>query len=430
MRVSIYNIGCKLNFAEISEIQKQFEQEGHQIVDFDTPADLVMLNTCTVTNQADKDSRKYIRRAIRKNPNAFIAVMGCYSQLKPDEVKEIEGVDLILGTNNKFDIKQLITNFEKRDNPQIFVPDLEDAPFHFASSVENTSRTRVVFKIQDGCDYVCTYCTIPMARGKSRSMDFNELKSKFIELNNSEYHEVVLSGINLGEYRSTTGEKFADVLRFIADNDFNYRVRISSIEPNLVTDEIIEIVKGTENICSHFHIPLQSGSANILKKMKRRYNKTLYKNRINKIIEEIPNCGIGADVIEGFPGETDDEFQETYDFINSLAISYLHVFSYSDRELAAASKYDSSVPHDIRKERTKKLRELSDLKKSEFIKSQIGLNKKFIPETIVEKKFGYMIKGWTENYIPSQLISDNIIKEPVKVRVVSEKHLTGELELI
>jgi len=422
MKVSIHNIGCRLNFAEVSYIQKQFENSGFTVVDFNEKADVVILNTCTVTNQADADSRKYIRRAIRNNPNAFVAVMGCYSQLNPNEVKKIQGVDLILGTNNKFEIINLIDNIKKKQVPEVFISDLNEAPFHFASSVDNESKTRVVFKIQDGCDYLCTYCTIPKARGKSRSMDFAELKSRLLEMNNSGYSEIVLSGINLGEYHSPTGEKFVDVLKFIADNKLNYRVRISSIEPNLVTDEIIKIVKNSENICNHFHLPLQSGSDDILKVMKRRYLTKKYLEKVEKIKSQIPDCCIGADVIEGFPLETNSHFEETYNFISNLPISYLHVFTYSQREGTPAAEIKNQIPVNIRKERTNRLRYLSKIKRTEFIDSQIGKVKKIIPETIQPKNGNIILKGLSDNYINTEIYTNKEYKGIIQAKIIDRKN--------
>lgn len=422
MKVSIHNIGCRLNFAEVSYIQKQFENSGFTVVDFNEKADVVILNTCTVTNQADADSRKYIRRAIRNNPNAFVAVMGCYSQLNPNEVKKIQGVDLILGTNNKFEIINLIDNIKKKQVPEVFISDLNEAPFHFASSVDNESKTRVVFKIQDGCDYLCTYCTIPKARGKSRSMDFAELKSRLLEMNNSGYSEIVLSGINLGEYHSPTGEKFVDVLKFIANNKLNYRVRISSIEPNLVTDEIIKIVKNSENICNHFHLPLQSGSDDILKVMKRRYLTKKYLEKVEKIKSQIPDCCIGADVIEGFPLETNSHFEETYNFISNLPISYLHVFTYSQREGTPAAEIKNQIPVNIRKERTNRLRYLSKIKRTEFIDSQIGKVKKIIPETIQPKNGNIILKGLTDNYINTEIYTNKEYKGIIQAKIIDRKN--------
>lgn len=404
----------------MTEVQKQFESAGFEIVEFNQPSDVVLLNTCTVTNNADADSRKVIRKAIRNNPEAFIAVMGCYSQLHPDEIIEIEGVDAVLGTNNKFEIQNLISKFEKKKSPEIFIPDLSDVPFHFASSVDTDCRTRIVFKIQDGCDYVCTYCTIPKARGGSRSMDFNKLKEKFSEMNETKYREVVLSGINLGEYKAPTGENFKDVIRLIAESDFKYRVRISSIEPNLLNDEIIDFVKNSSNLCNHFHIPLQSGSNDVLKKMKRRYNVETFEKIIHKVIYKIPDCGIGLDVIEGFPGETDRNFQETYDLINNLPISYLHVFTYSSRDNTPAANYENQLPVHVRKERTNLLRKLSEKKKSEFIKTQIGSERIVIPEKSLPKDNYFLNKGWTGNYIFTSFNSKIELLNPTKVRILSE----------
>jgi threonylcarbamoyladenosine tRNA methylthiotransferase MtaB len=417
MKVSIFNLGCKLNFAEISQVQKQFENAGYDIVNFNDKADIVLINTCTVTHNADADSRKYIRRAIKNNPNAFIGVMGCYSQLKPDEVIAIEGVDAVLGTNNKFNITELIENFEKKEKPEVFIPDLEDVPFHFASSVDNESRTRTVLKIQDGCDYVCTYCTIPFARGKSRAMDFQKFKDKLIEISSSDFHEIVLTGINLGEYKAPTGENFTDVIKHITESGLNFRARISSIEPNLVKDEIIDLVKNSEKMCNHFHIPLQSGSPEILKLMKRRYKSSTFEDLVWKIKSEIPDCCIGADVIVGFPGESDIHFKETYNLLNSLPISYLHVFTYSDRDAAPSSTYTNQVNPHLRKERTILLRELSEKKRTVFINSQIGKTFTVIPETTKPKDDKIIIKGMTDNYIQTRIETDRIITKPITVRL-------------
>lgn len=419
MKVSFFNIGCKLNFAEMSQVQKQFETAGYDIVNFEDKSDIVLINTCTVTSNADADSRKYIRRAIKNNPKAFIGVMGCYSQLKPDEIIAIDGVDAVLGTNNKFNIIELIENFEKKQKPEVFIPDLEKVPFHFSSSVDNNSRTRIVLKIQDGCDYVCTFCTIPNARGSSRSMDFDNLRLKLIELNRDNFYEIVLSGINLGEYKSSSGKNFTDVIRYIAESDFKYRARISSIEPNLVKDEIIDIIKHSDRICKHFHIPLQSGSPEILKLMKRRYKASVFADLVTKIKLQIPDCCIGADVIVGFPGETDKYFKETYDFISSLPVSYLHVFTYSERNNTAASDYAGKVPQTVKRERTKMLRELSDKLKFEFIKSHLGSEQIVIPETEKIKNDKTYQKGWTNNYIQVGFYSERPLKVPVKIKLIS-----------
>ncbi|MFC2130252.1 tRNA (N(6)-L-threonylcarbamoyladenosine(37)-C(2))-methylthiotransferase MtaB [Bacteroidota bacterium] len=430
MKVSFYNIGCKLNFAEMSQMQKEFEDAGFEVVDFKEQSDIVLINTCTVTHHADADSRKYIRRAIRNNPDAFIGVMGCYSQLKPDEIVEIDGVDAVLGTNNKFDIRELIRKFEKKNKPEIFIPDLNEVSFHFASSADNENRTRMVLKIQDGCDYVCTYCAVPYARGGSRSMDFDELKQKLIDLNNTDYHEIILSGINLGEYKAPTGENFTNVIRFMAETDLNYRVRISSIEPNLITDELIRIVKTADNICRHFHVPLQSGSTEILKLMKRRYKVETFENLVIKIKAEIPDCCIGVDVIEGFPGETDEHFKETYNLLDSLPISYLHVFTYSERDITPASKYPNQVQPGIRKERTKRLRKLSDKMKKEFIQSQTGKTGIVIPEDEKLENGKIIMEGWTGNYIRVRFETANLSHLPTRVKITGYDNGIAIAEII
>ncbi len=429
MKISFLNIGCKLNFAEMSEIQKQFDEAGFEVVEFKDKADVVLINTCTVTNNADADSRKYIRKAIRNNPDAFIGVMGCYSQLKPDEVINIEGVDAVFGTNNKFDIKELIGKFEKKTKTEIFIPNLEAVPFHFASSVDNESRTRIVIKIQDGCDYVCTYCAVPYARGKSRSMDFSELENKFSELNKKDFYEVVLSGINLGEYKSQNGERFVDVVKLIANSDYKFRARISSVEPNLVSDEIISMVNDSERLCRHFHIPLQSGSQEILQLMKRRYKVSDFEKLVHKIKTVNEDFCIGVDVIVGFPGETDEHFQETYELIGSLPVSYLHVFTYSERDVTPASKYENKVPVAVRKERTKVLRELSESKRKEFYSSQIGKVQTLIPEKDYEQNGNLYEEGFTDNYVRVKYQVKSHSEEPKRVNIegFDGKKMPGKL---
>ncbi len=417
MKVAFYNIGCKVNYAELSEIQKQFIRLGAEVVEFGSPCDAVIINTCSVTNLAESDSRKIIRRAIRLNPNAFVAVIGCYAQLRPEEIEKIEGVDAIFGTKYKFSIPLLIDKFEKQPKPKVFVGDIDDElPYHTAISVDNESRTRVVLKLQDGCDYVCTYCTIPLARGKSRSLPFNSLREKLLQLNETEYEEIVLSGINLGEYHSPNGEKFTDVLRLIENLNLKQRFRISSIEPNKVTDEIIDIVAQSSKICPHFHIPLQSGSNEILRLMKRRYNTERYRELIFKIKDKIPHCAIGIDVITGFPGETDELFEETYEFLQNLPFSYLHVFTYSERDNTPAAEMPNPVAKEIRKERTNILRKLSELKRYQFYSEQLGELAEVIPEEYNPST--NLWKGWTENYIRCEIQNFNSTeKKRVKVRL-------------
>lgn len=401
MKISYYNIGCKVNFSEIATIQQKLERKGHTSVEFGEKSDAVIINTCSVTNNADSDARKIIRRALRTNPDALICVLGCYAQLKPGEIAQIDGVDAIFGTKEKFNVINYIEEKNKKSKPDIFVSDLEDLPFHTACSEDNESHTRLTLKIQDGCDYVCTYCTIPKARGKSRSMPFEELKSKLLEINNSDYYEIVLSGVNLGDYQSPSGENFLDLVKFIDNSKLKQRFRISSIEPNLIKPEIIEVISKSNSFCHHFHIPLQSGSPEILKNMKRRYKAEYFENLIISIKEKIPDCCIGVDVISGFPGETDKHFQETYDLLEKLPVSYLHSFTYSERANTPATDLIPVVPYDIRKSRTIALRELSERKRKLFYESQLNQIKTLLPENYDINENS--LSGWTENYIKVKL---------------------------
>ncbi len=416
MKISYYNIGCKVNFSEIATIQQKLEKKGHASVEFGEKSDAVIINTCSVTNNADSDARKIIRRALRTNPDALICVLGCYAQLKPGEIAQIEGVDAIFGTKEKFNVIDYIELNNKNNKPEIFVSDLEDLPFHTACSEDNESHTRLTLKIQDGCDYVCTYCTIPKARGKSRSMPFEELKAKLFELNGSNYSEIVLSGVNLGEYLSPTGENFLDLVRFIENAGLKQRFRISSIEPNLLKPQIIDIISKSDTFCHHFHIPLQSGSPEILKAMKRRYKVEYFEKLILSIKEKIPDCCIGVDVISGFPGETQKHFQETYDLLQKLPVSYLHSFTYSEREKTPAADFNEKVPIDVRKSRTIALRELSDQKRKDFYYSQLNKIKTLLPEEfdINENTFS----GWTENYVKTKLI----INDAHSVKIISDEN--------
>ena len=397
MRFSIYNIGCKVNFAEISELREQFVGSGFEWVPFGEPAELVIINTCTVTANADADCRKTIRRAARQAPDAFIAVVGCYAQLKSEEISKIEGVSAIFGGNEKFRILELLPSFAKPEQPYVFLSERGAEDFHAACSAENDAHTRVVLKIQDGCDYFCSYCAVPYARGSSRSLDYAEIAKHYERIASAGGKEVILSGINLGEYRSPSGENFAQALRLIDSLGLDIRTRISSIEPNLLTDDILEIVRESKSICKHFHIPLQSGSDRILKQMRRRYDTGFFGDLIAKIKKSMPDCGIGIDIITGFPGETDEDFAEAMAFCRSLDFTYLHVFSYSEREVATSQKLGGKVPAAKVKERTLALRDLSDQKREAFYRSQIGKIHRVIPETR-EKKSG-LIKAWTDNYV-------------------------------
>jgi threonylcarbamoyladenosine tRNA methylthiotransferase MtaB len=340
--------------------------------------------------------------------------MGCYAQLKPEEVSSIEGVDAVFGQDEKYNIPNLINNIIDGEKSQVNVSCIDDLLFHEATTYDNESRTRAFLKLQDGCDYHCTFCTIPFARGRSRSMPFDKIPQQFKKVAEGGYKEAVISGINLGDYKVPTGENFTDVVKLIDSSKYDLRIRISSIEPNLLTDDIINVVANENKFVPHFHIPLQSGSPEILKKMKRRYKVDYYRELIHKIKTKIPHCAIGVDVIVGFPGETDQHYRQTYDLLEELPVSYLHVFTYSERELTPAAKYSNPVPERIRKERTIELRELSEKKKHDFYASQIGSIKKVIPESIDEKTGRW--KGWTENYIRVLLDApEDIDKLPKKV---------------
>jgi threonylcarbamoyladenosine tRNA methylthiotransferase MtaB len=430
MKVSFYNLGCKVNLADISRIGKQFEELGHKIVPFEDRADIVLVNTCTVTHRADADCRNIVRRALKKSPDAFVGVLGCYAQLQPEQIAKIEGVDAVIGTKEKFEIPNLIQKFEKNKETQILVSSLEDIPFHTSAVSDNAGRTRAVLKIQDGCNYHCTFCTIPMARGESRSMEYNEIASELLKLSQSGYYEVVLSGINLGDYKNSDGKKFIDIAKLINSIDSNMRFRISSIEPNLLKLEVIEEVFSSDSkFCPHFHIPLQSGSQDILMKMKRRYKASYYADLVNNIKSQRPDCAIGVDVIVGFPGETEEKFAETMNFLNDLPVTYLHVFTYSERDNTPAIKFDGVVPHEVRKLRTAILRELSESKKNEFYQSQVGTEKIVIPETY--NSDNGLWKGWTENYVQVYFPAEPNLKQipiPIKLDSIFESKVYGTLQ--
>lgn len=429
MNISFYTLGCKLNYAETSQLQAQFERAGHAVVEFGQPTDAVIINTCTVTENADKECRQVIRRALRQSPAAFVAVTGCYAQLQPEEIASIEGVDAVFGAKEKFAMAQHLQQWEKLDTPKIFVSELTDElEFVEAQSSEHDSRTRAFLKIQDGCNYNCSFCTIPLARGGSRAMPFARIAEKLRELEHAGYHEVVLSGINLGDYQAPTGEKFADVVRFIDELQPRLRVRISSIEPNLLTPEIVQIVAQSSVFVPHFHIPLQSGSPAMLRLMRRRYKASAYETLVHSIKEAMPHCAIGVDVIVGFPGETDEHFEETFAFLHSLPIAYLHVFNYSERENTPAASYAGKVEPSVKKERIHRLRTLSALKKHEFYRSQCGSQHVVIPEQRSPETGRWI--GWTENYVRTEFAGDSsLLQVPRTVRLVEPQgeHVVGEL---
>ncbi len=398
--VALHTLGCKLNFSETSTIGNQFLKNGFSVVDMKDKADVYVFNTCTVTENAEKECRQLVRRVLRNNPDAYVIVTGCYAQLRADEISAIDGVDAVLGSNEKFEIFSLLKDFNKKELSCIYVsPNDELNKFGLASSTDADSRTRAYFKIQDGCDYKCTFCTIPLARGKSRSMNPELVVKEFTNLVKQGYKEIILTGVNVGDYGKSYDLNFYELLKKLIRVDGNFRIRISSIEPNLLTDEIINLTAESEKLCKHFHIPLQSGSDTILRSMQRRYSAEDYRQVILKTKHLIPDVGIGVDVIVGYPGETEKEFTETYNFLLNLPISYLHVFTYSERPDTKALTISESVDPAERKRRSKMLRILSDKKKNYFYNQMIGKNVDVLFES---KDEDGTIKGFSSNYVRVQ----------------------------
>jgi threonylcarbamoyladenosine tRNA methylthiotransferase MtaB len=395
--VALHTIGCKLNFSETSTIGKQFLSNGYSLVDFNNHADIYVFNTCTVTENAEKDSRQLIRKALRQNPNAYIIVTGCYAQLRPEEIAGIEGVDAVLGSNEKFKLFSILNNFNSSNIACVHVGSLDDInEFGEAHSTDADSRTRAYFKIQDGCDFNCSFCTIPLARGTSRSMEPHKAVEEFRKLVEDGYKEIILTGVNVGDYGKKFNIELYDLLLNLIKVEGDFRIRISSIEPNLLTNEIINLIAEEDKLCNHLHVPLQSGSSKILNLMKRRYTVRDYENVILRAHERINDLGIGVDVIVGFPGETENQFIETHNFLRDLPISYLHVFTYSERPDTNAIKLTNSVEVKERKRRNKILRILSDKKKRNFYENMAGKKSTVLFE---DELIDGMIRGFTSNYI-------------------------------
>lgn len=400
-KVAFYTLGCKLNFSETSTIARNFQQEGFERVDFEEVADIYVINTCSVTDNADKQFKQIVKKALKYNDKAFIAAVGCYAQLKPEELASVDGVDLVLGATEKFKITDYLNDLSKNDMGEIHSCEIEEANF-YVGSYSIGDRTRAFLKVQDGCDYKCTYCTIPLARGISRSDELENVLKNAKEISQQGIKEIVLTGVNIGDYgKGEFGNKkhehtFLELVQALDEVEGIERLRISSIEPNLLKNETIDFVSKSRTFVPHFHIPLQSGSNDILKKMKRRYLRELYVDRVNKIREVMPDACIGVDVIVGFPGETDEHFLETYHFLNDLDISYLHVFTYSERDNTEAAEMNEVVPMNVRSKRSKMLRGLSVKKRRAFYESQLGTTRTVLFEA--ENKEGY-IHGFTENYV-------------------------------
>jgi len=399
--VAFYTLGCKLNFSETSTIARNFEEEGYKRVEFDNEPDVVVINTCSVTENADKRFKTVVKQAQKSNPDAYIIGIGCYAQLKPEELAEVDGVDLVLGATEKFKVTNYITDLTKNDFGEVHSCEIDEADF-YVGSYSIGDRTRAFLKVQDGCDYKCTYCTIPLARGISRSDKLENVLHNAKQISEQGIKEIVLTGVNIGDYgKGEFGNKkhehtFLDLVKALDCVEGIDRVRISSIEPNLLKDDTIDFVASSKCFVPHFHIPLQSGSNELLKKMRRRYLRELYVDRVENIKSTMPDACIGVDVIVGFPGETDELFLETYNFLNELDISYLHVFTFSERDNTPAADMEEVVPMKVRKKRSKMLRGLSAKKRRAFYEKQLGTTHEVLFEG--ENKSGY-INGFTENYV-------------------------------
>ncbi|MDR9401521.1 MAG: tRNA (N(6)-L-threonylcarbamoyladenosine(37)-C(2))-methylthiotransferase MtaB [Psychroflexus sp.] len=399
--VAFYTLGCKLNFSETSTIARDFESKDFKRVEFSEAADIYVINTCSVTDNADKKFKSVVNRALKKNPDAFVIAVGCYAQLQPEEIADIQGVDLVLGATEKFNVTQYLGDLVKSEKGEVHSCEIQDADF-YESAYAIGDRTRAFLKVQDGCDYKCTYCTIPLARGISRSDALENVLQNAKDIADQDIKEIVLTGVNIGDYgKGEFGNKkhehtFLDLVKHLDAVDGIERLRISSIEPNLLKDETIAFVASSRSFVPHFHIPLQSGSDRLLKKMRRRYLTKLYTDRVFAIKEAMPQACIGVDVIVGFPGETEEDFLTTYNYLNELPISYLHVFTYSERPNTPAAEMADQVPMNIRKKRSKLLRGLSAKKRRAFYEDQLKTERTVLFEG--ENKQGY-IHGFTENYV-------------------------------
>lgn len=428
-----HTLGCKLNFAETSTIARNLTDSGYAKVSFDEKADVYVINTCSVTENADRECKLHVKRAMKANPEGLVVVVGCYAQLKPEEISQIDGVDLVLGAKEKFNITSYLDDLQKTQNEGIVHScEIEETDF-FIGSYSIGDRTRAFLKVQDGCDYKCTYCTIPLARGISRSDTIENVVKNAKEISAQNIKEIVLTGVNIGDYgKGEFGNKkhehtFLDLITELDKVDGIERIRISSIEPNLLKDESIELVSKSRSFVPHFHIPLQSGSDDLLKKMKRRYLTKLYSDRVAKIREVMPNAAIGVDVIVGFPGETEEKFLETYNFIKELPITYLHVFTYSERENTEAAEMEGVVPISERKKRNKMLRILSEKKKMEFYQTQLGKTLPVLWEH--ENKNGRMF-GFTENYVRVQKPFDESSVNEIEMVKLDKMQEDGTVSMV
>lgn len=414
-KVAFYTLGCKLNFSETSSISRLFEDAGFAKVDFEEKPDIYVINTCSVTENADKKCKQLVKKALKINPDAFVAIIGCFAQLKPVEIAQIPGVDLVLGANEKFDIISYLESQEKKETAQIAFQNIKHTN-EFIPSFSLGDRTRSFLKIQDGCDYFCTFCTIPLARGKSRNASIAETLLEAEKIAKTDIKEVVLTGVNIGDFGQGSEENFYQLIQKLDKVEGIDRFRISSIEPNLLSSEIIQFtLTDSERFVPHFHIPLQVGNDRILKAMRRKYERSLYADRVAQIKALRKDCCIGVDVIVGFPGETDEEFLDSYNFIKELDISYLHVFTYSERANTGAPKLGEYIPMEKRRERSKMLHILSDKKKRQFYEENIGSTRTVLFES--EEDNG-MMYGFTENYIKVKVPFDaNLVNHFQQVKL-------------
>src|SRR6201996_3059151 len=427
-KVAFYTLGCKLNYSETSTIGRLFNQAGFDTVDFTDVPDVFVINTCSVTENADKKCKKVVKEALKISPNAYVTIVGCYAQLKPQEIANIEGVDMVLGAAEKFNIVEHITDLTKKPKALVYNQPVTEAN-QFVSAYSFGDRTRTFLKVQDGCDYSCTFCTIPLARGASRSGTIETAVKQAEEIAASGVKEIVLTGVNLGDFGIRDGErkdKFIDLVKALDEVEHIERIRISSIEPNLLTDEIIEFVSTSKRFVPHFHIPLQSGSDKILGLMRRRYKRELYANRVAKIKALMPDCCIGVDVIVGFPGETREDFIDTYNFLNELNVSYLHVFTYSERENTLAAEMKGTVPGSTRADRSKMLHILSDKKRRAFYESQLGRSEEVLFEGDI--KDGFM-HGFTRNYVKVKTKYDPVLVNELKNVQLTQISPDGDVEI-
>ncbi len=429
-RVAFYTLGCKLNFSETSAMARNFEKEGYTRVDFHDTPDIFLINTCSVTENADKKCRKVVKEALKQNPDAFVAMVGCYAQLKPQEIADIPGVDVVLGAAEKFNLLEHVKEFTKNEKGEVFASEIKEVK-GFNEAYSFGDRTRTFLKVQDGCNYNCSFCTIPLARGKSRSAKIEDIIRQANDIAATDVKEVVLTGVNIGDFginpdNNRREERFLDLIKELDDVKGIDRYRISSIEPNLLSNEVIDFVAGSKRFVPHFHIPLQSGSDKMLKLMRRRYDKALYEERVSHIKRVMPDACIGVDVITGFNGEGEDEFLETYQFLNELDISYLHVFTYSERDNTPGPDMDDAVPYAERKKRSTMLRGLSEKKKRVFYESQLG--KEFTALFEVEVNDG-MISGFTENYVRVQTKYDPMLVNETKLLQLTSINPNGLVDV-